>query len=72
MCIRDRLNPGSYTLVNDIASPKTGEVIAPANSRIKVEEQIEPYSEFLGHSIYKVLHQKTNQEIYITNGDIVR
>jgi len=70
--IDGKLNPGSYILVNDIASPKTGEVIAQANSRIKVEEQIEPYSEFLGHSIYKVLHQKTNQEIYITNGDIVR
>ena len=70
--IDGKLNPGSYTLVNDIASPITGEVIAPANSRIRVDEQIEPYKEFLGHSIYKVLHQKTNQEIYITNGDIVR
>ena len=70
--IDGKLNPGSYTLVNDIASPITGEVIAPANSRIRVEEQVEPYSEFLGHSIYKVTHQKTNQEIFICNGDIVR
>lgn len=70
--IDGKLNPGSYTLVNDIASPTTGEVIAPANSRIRVEEQVEPYSEFLGHSIYKVTHQKTNQEIFICNGDIVR
>ena len=70
--IDGKLNPGSYTLVNDIASPITGEVIAPANSRIRVDEQIEPYKEFLGHSIYKVLHQKTNQEIFICNGDIVR
>ena len=55
-----------------MSEKKICQIIAPANSRIKVEEQIEPYSEFLGHSIYKVLHQKTNQEIYITNGDIVR
>ena len=70
--IDGKLNPGSYTLVNDIASPKTGEVIAKQNSRIKVEEQIEPYSEFLGTSIYQVTHQKTNETIFITNQDIVR
>ena len=70
--IDGKLNPGSYILVNDIASPITGELIARSNSRIRVDEQIEPYKEFLGCSFYKVLHQKTNQEIFIHNGDIVR
>jgi len=67
-----KLNPGSYVLVNDIASLNTGEIIAPADSRIRVDEQIEPHATFLGTSIYKVIHQKTNQEIYITNGDIIK
>ena len=69
--IDGKLNPGSYVLVQDIASPLTGELIAKANSRIKVTEQIEPHDTFLGMSIYKVKHQ-TGQDIYITNGDIVR
>ena len=69
--IDGKLNPGSYILVQDIASPLTGELIAKANSRIKVTEQIEPHDTFLGMSIYKVKHQ-TGQDIYITNGDIVR
>ena len=61
--------PGS---LNDIASPITGDIIAKADSRIRVDEQVEPYKEFLGCSFYKVIHQKTNQEIFIHNGDIVR
>lgn len=69
--IDGKLNPGSYTLVQDIASPLTGELIAKANSRVKVQEQIEPHDTFLGMSIYKVKHQ-TGQDIYITNGDIIR
>jgi len=70
--INGNLNPGVYTLVNDIASADTGDIIARSNTRIKVEETTEPYSEFLGCSFYKVLHQKTGQEIFIHNGDIVR
>jgi len=70
--IDGNLNPGVYTLVNDIASPDTGDMIAQSNTRIRVEETTEPSGEFLGCSFYKVLHQKTGQEIFIHNGDIVR
>ena len=66
------LNPGNYTLISDIASPKTGEHIAMANTRIKVATAEQPYATFLGESIYKVNHPKTGQEIYITTGDITR
>ena len=69
--IDGKLNPGSYVLVNDIASPLTGELIAKSNSRIKVEEQLEPCDTFLGSPIYKVKHQ-TGQDIFITNQDITR
>ena len=70
--IDGNLNPGVYTLVNDIASPDTGDMVAQSNTRIRVEETTEPSGEFLGCSFYKVLHQKTGQEIFIHNGDIVR
>ena len=70
--IDGNLNPGVYTLVNDIASPDTGDMVAQSNTKIRVEETTEPSEEFLGCSFYKVLHQKTGQEIFIHNGDIVR
>ena len=66
------LNPGSYTLVNDIASLETGEYIAKTNTRIITYTAQEPYATFLGESIYKVYHPKTNQKIFITTGDITK
>jgi hypothetical protein len=66
------LNPGIYTLVNDIASVDTGEIIAMANSKIKIITSEKPHDTFLGESIYKVYHPKTGQHIFITNGDIMR
>tara|TARA_B100001113_G_scaffold341265_1_gene326226 strand:+ start:580 stop:1197 length:618 start_codon:yes stop_codon:yes gene_type:complete len=68
----NRLNPGSYVLNKDVMSPITAEFIAKANTRVKIKESLEPHAEFLGCSIYKVLHTKTNHEIYITNEDISR
>ena len=70
--ITGQLNPGQYTLINNIASPNTGEYIAMANTRIKIDKAETPYTTFLGESIYKVYHPKTNQRIYITTGDITR
>ena len=66
------LNPGSYTLVNDIASPNTGEYIAMTNTRITTYSPQKPYATFLGESIYKVYHSKTNQYVFITTGDITK
>jgi len=66
------LNPGNYTLVNDIASIETGEYIAMANTKVKITESVHPYSTFLGESIFKVYHPKTNKQIFITTGDITR
>lgn len=66
------LNPGVYTLNEDILSPITGEVIALKNTKVEVQEKTEVYSTFLGKNIYKIKHIQTNQEIYVSNEDIVR
>lgn len=66
------LNPGVYTLTEDIVSPSTGEVIALKNTNVEVQENTEVYSTFLGKNIYKIKHIQTNQEIYVSNGDIKR
>ena len=67
-----KLLPGVYTLVEDVASPITGEVIAYKKNKIKVESSLEPYDTFFGINIYEVYHPQTNQKLYISNKDITR
>lgn len=66
------LFPGNYILTEDIASPITGEVIALKNTRVVVDSLQEPIGKFQNINIYRVKHTKTNQDIYISNGDICR
>ena len=67
-----RLMPGNYILTEDIASPMTGEVIAFKNEKVLVEDFKSPIGSISNINIYKVLHNKTRQEIYISNRDIKR
>ena len=66
------LNRGTYTLIKDAVSPITGDVIALKNTKVEVKEKTEAHSNILGKNIYKVIHIPTQQEIYISNGDIKR
>jgi len=67
-----RLMPGNYILTEDIASPITGELIAKRNERILVDDFKSPVGSISNINIYRVKHSKTNQDIYISNGDISR
>ena len=66
------LNPGVYMLVNDIASPTTGDIIAFKNSKVKVKDVTMPSGYICAIPMYEVHHVLTNQKIYIHNGDIIR
>ena len=66
------LQPGVYILMNDAFSPKTGEVIAQANSKIMVHEDCFPIDTVIGSPIYEVTHIKTKQKIFINPGEIGR
>ena len=66
------LNSGTYILIKDAVSPMTGEIIALKGTKINVQEKTMPSSTLFGKSIYKVLHEATQQEIYVSNGDIKR
>ena len=66
------LQPGVYTLMNDALSPKTGEIIARANSKIMVHEDCFPIDTVIGSPIYEVTHIKTKQKIFINPGEIGR
>ena len=67
-----RLYPGNYVLLEDVASPITGEIIAFKNQRVKVNDLQSPVGSFSNINIYRVKHTKTNQDIYISNRDISR
>lgn len=69
---KDLLGKGVYMLINEIASPETGHIIANARTKVKVDNHMYPYSTFCGVNIYEVIHIPTNQKIYITNQDIQR
>ena len=60
-----------YTLTNDIALPSTGEILALKNTKVVVKEH-SPIDTVFGISIFEGIHSKTQQKIYITQGDIIR
>lgn len=66
------LPSGSYQLVHDIASPKTGELIAKAGSNVLVKENVSPSGSVAGSYVYQVEHIQTRQKIYITTSDILK
>ena len=66
------LMPGIYTLMNDIISPKTGEILPFNNSKVVVHENCMPVGDCIGSPIYKVRHIKSGMDIYINPGEISR
>ena len=65
------IEESTYTLTNDIALPSTGEILALKNSKVLVKEH-SPIDTLFGISIFEGIHNKTQQKIYITQGDIIR
>jgi hypothetical protein len=70
--IGEQLQPGVYTLNHDTVSPITGEPIALKGTKVRVFEDTNPEGYMIGTPIYKVLHLKTKQEIYVNPGEISR
>ena len=67
MCIRDR-----YTLVQEIASPTTGEIIGHINNKVRVLDFTEAYGSIFGLNVFQVEHILTKQKILVTSTDIKR
>jgi len=66
------LSPGAYTLTTNAASPKTGEIIARAGTRVMVDENTIPVGVMLDQHIYRIRHIQTKQEIYVSSRDIMK
>lgn len=67
-----KLAPGSYTLVQEIASPITGEIIGHINNKVKVLDFTEAYGSIFGLNVFQVEHVLTKQKILVTSTDIKR
>lgn len=67
-----QLIPGTYILYNEIALPTTGDLFCRAGSVVVVKEALDPVGSLFGASIYKVLHHKTQQHIFVTAADLAR
>lgn len=68
----DILNPGTYKLTSEILCPNIGEVLGNVNDEVYVKEHTEPTDIIFNAAIYKVKHVRTNQDLYISSGDIKR
>lgn len=64
--------PGTYYLKEDLASSKTGELIALKNSKVQINEFAEPVGELFGYNIYKAKHLDSKEDVYITYESITR
>lgn len=68
--VNHRLTPGTYYLVNEIASIDTGEIIGFINNKVKANDFLEPVGDIFGLNVYQVEHLLTKQKLYITSADI--
>ena len=64
------INPGKYILTSEMASNKTGEIIAFPGQEVVVTTHSKPISYIFNTGIYEVTHLLTNQKLYISSGDI--
>lgn len=65
-----RLSPGTYKLVNDKMVNSTFEEAAKAKETVRVGADAYPIGDVFGLSIYEAIHVKTNQQVYITIGEL--
>jgi hypothetical protein len=66
------LREGAYMLRHTLPLPKTGEMLALRNTRVIVESDAKPIGNIFNAPVYKVHHQKTNQNIYVTLADLIQ
>ena len=66
------ISPGVYRLVNEIASPSTGNIVGEVNSKVIVHRNSGPIGYALGSPIHEVQDRSTGLQIYVTPSDLMR
>ena len=66
----DKLLKGTYTLVQDVGVDEDDKVIGKKGDTITVYSDTVPTDSVMGQDVYKVIHDKTKDELLITIEDI--
>ena len=66
----DKLTKGKYRLINDIYTDKTTEVVAKKGDIVIAYADTPPEETIMGEDIFPVIHEKSENEIYISISDI--
>lgn len=68
----DRLSPGVYKLQNEKVDIDQCREIARPNDKIRVNESCYPVGSIFGLNVYSVTHMNSNQNVYVTLGEIYK
>ena len=65
------IKQGTYTLTEEVSNAH-GDMVGQVGTKVVVSEDLGPVGFMLGYDIYKVKHQMSNQDVYITHKAIKR
>ena len=67
-----QLSPGVYRVNGNKMINETHDEVVTKRDQVRIKENCFPVGDVMGLDIYEVIHLKTNKEIYITAGELIR
>ena len=67
-----QLSPGIYRVANPKLLNKTCSEMVWSKDQIRINEECFPVGDVFGVDIYKAVHMKTDQEVYVTASELIR
>ena len=67
-----QLSPGIYRVANPKLLNKTCSEMVWPKDQIRINEECFPVGDVFGVDIYKAVHMKTDQEVYVTASELIR
>ena len=66
----DKLLKGTYILVQDVGVDEDDKVVGKKGDKVTVYSDTVPTDSVMGQDVYKVIHDKTKDELLVTIEDI--
>ena len=67
-----QLSPGIYRVANPKLLNKTCSEMVWPKDQVRISEECFPVGDVFGVDIYKAVHMKTDQEVYVTASELIR
>ena len=67
-----QLSPGTYRVQNSKLLNKSCSELVWAKDQVRIKEECYPIGDVFGIDIYEATHIKTNQDIYVAAGELIR